>query len=508
MLKRFTMRMLIATSALALFATGCSKSPASLTSPAGDGLAPIVHAGSAGKAIPGSYIVVYKDGENDVDGITNELANRSGFMTRYRFRSAMHGFAANNMSSAALRMLRNDPRVAYVEENQEFKASVVQTPATWGLDRIDQKTLGLTNSYTYTTTAAGVDAYIIDTGILLTHTDFGGRAVAGTDAVTAGGTAVDQNGHGTHVAGTVGGNTYGVAKGVRLIAVRVLDATGSGTTAGVISGIDWVTANHTTNPAVANMSLGGGLSTTLDAAVRNSILDGVVYCVAAGNSAANVSTSSPADVAEAITVAASDQTDTFASFSNFGTGVDIIAPGVNITSDWFTSTTATNTISGTSMATPHVTGAAALYLAANPTATPAAVHTALTGAASLNQIKLVPTGTVNKLLFTTQGDLPVAVVPAPTVAPTLISPANGATNISRTAGTLTWSSVTGASAYRLQISTNSTFTALAYDNPGITTTSITLSGFASRTKYFWRVAASTSGGQGPFSASRSFTSAL
>ena len=148
MLKRFTLRMLIATSALALFATGCSKSPASLTSPSADGLAPLVHAGSAGKAIPGSYIVVYKDGENDVDGITNELANRSGFMTRYRFRSALHGFAASNMSSAALRMLRNDPRVAYVEENQEFKASVVQTPATWGLDRIDQKTLGLTNSYT------------------------------------------------------------------------------------------------------------------------------------------------------------------------------------------------------------------------------------------------------------------------------------------------------------------------------------------------------------------------
>ena len=432
MKRNLMMRVVLGMLALALFAAGCSKSPASLTSPTagGDGLAPLLKA--TGKAIPGSYIVVFKDGQTDVDGIVGQMANRHGFMTRARFRSTVHGFAAQ-LSDDALGQLRSDPRVSYVEENQEFKASLVQSPATWGLDRIDQTTLGLTNSYTYNATGAGVDAYIIDTGIRLTHAEFGGRAVTGFDAITAGGTAVDQNGHGTHVAGTVGGATYGVAKGVNLIAVRVLDATGSGTTAGVIAGVDWVTANHTTRPAVANMSLGGGLSATLDAAVRASILDGVTYCVAGGNSALNVSTSSPADVAEAITVAASDITDGFASFSNFGAGVDLIAPGVNITSAWLTTDAATNTISGTSMATPHVAGAAALYLEANPLAAPAAVSAALVAAATPNRIARVPVGTPNLLLFTTQGALPPPPPPAPPVAPTLISPAANATNISRTA---------------------------------------------------------------------------
>ncbi len=507
-MKRLVVRVLLAATALALFAAGCSKKPASLTSPvAGDGLAPIVHASAGGRAIPGSYIVVFKNGQSrDLDGMVNQLANRHNFLARFRYRNALNGFAAN-LTPRALSELRADPRVDYIEENQEFHASVVQSPATWGIDRIDQTDRPLSNSYTYNATGTGVDAYIIDTGIRFTHSEFGGRAVTGFDAVTAGGTAADQNGHGTHVAGTVGGSTYGVAKNVHLIAVRVLDATGSGTTAGVISGIDWVTGNHTTNPAVANMSLGGGVSATLDAAVRNSILDGVTYCIAAGNSAVNASTQSPADVAEAITVCASDINDAFATFSNFGAGCDIIAPGVNITSSWFTSDVATNTISGTSMATPHVTGAAALYLEANPTATPAAVSAALVAASSAGKISGVPTGTPNRLLFTTQGAAPPPPPPSAPPTPTLVSPLNGATNISRTAAVLTWNASTGATAYRLQISTSSTFATTVFDNSALTSTSISLSGLASRTTYFWRVSASNAAGSSAFSAARQFRSA-
>jgi subtilisin family serine protease len=269
-----------------------------------------------------------------------------------------------------------------VEEDGVVTADTTQSGATWGLDRIDQRALPLSGTYTYPTTASAVHAYIIDTGIRFSHSEFGGRATSGFDAVD-GGSADDCNGHGTHVSGTVGGATYGVAKNVHLVAVRVLDCNGSGSTSGVIAGIDWVTADHAPGaPAVANMSLGGGRSRALDDAVRNSIADGVSYAIAAGNGnifglAKDACRTSPARVPEAMTVSATNNLDTKAPWANFGKCVDWFAPGVAITSAWNTGDTANNTISGTSMATPHTTGVAALYLQLHPGATPAQVRDAL-----------------------------------------------------------------------------------------------------------------------------------
>src|SRR5215813_9284608 len=288
---------------------------------------------------------------------------------------AINGFSAQMSEEQALNLSR-DPRVRFVEEDSIVEASVTQNNPPWGLDRIGQRDLPLNHAYSYTNTGSGVNVYIIDTGIRRTHTQFGGRASASFDAVGDGQNTNDCNGHGTHVSGTVGGSTYGVAKSVRLFAVRVLGCNGSGTNSGVIAGVDWVTANHI-SPAVANMSLGGGVSTALDTAVRNSIASGVTYSIAAGNSNTDASSSSPARVAEAITVGATTMTDARSSFSNFGSVVDIFAPGSSILSSFNTSDTATNTISGTSMATPHVAGVVARYLQANPGASPAQARNAI-----------------------------------------------------------------------------------------------------------------------------------
>jgi subtilisin family serine protease len=295
--------------------------------------------------------------------------------------------------------------VDYVEEDSVVEAIATQQNATWGLDRIDQRDRPLSTTYTYDTTATNVNAYIIDTGIRTTHVDFGGRAFHGTDTVGDGQNGNDCNGHGTHVAGTVGGATWGVAKGVRLFRVRVLSCSGSGSNSGVIAGVDWVRANHI-KPAVANMSLGGGASSALDTAVNNSINAGVTYAIAAGNSNANACNSSPARVPAAITVGSTTINDARSSFSNFGTCLDIFAPGSSITSAWSTSNTATNTISGTSMAAPHTAGVAALFLAANPSATPAQVRDALVNNASLNKISGAGTGSPNRLLFSLFGGAP------------------------------------------------------------------------------------------------------
>jgi subtilisin family serine protease len=361
----------------------------------------------AQERIDGQYIVVLKaQSSGSAAENTKRRVRARGGQVQREFGRVLNGFSAN-LDDQALADVRSDPAVDYVEPDRVITLNDTQTGATWGLDRIDQPARPLNGTYNYTSTGTGVTAYIIDTGLRLTHAQFsGGRATSGYDAID-GGNADDCNGHGTHVAGTVGGSTYGVAKQVRIVAVRVLDCNGSGSTSGVIAGINWVTTNHAAGaPAVANMSLGGGVSASLDTAVRNSIADGVTYAVAAGNENANACNSSPSRVAEAITVGATTSTDARSSFSNYGMCVDVFAPGSSITSSWHTSDVATNTISGTSMASPHVAGAAALILEGSPTAGPATVASTITGNATTGVVTSPGTGSPNRLLYTAPGGTP------------------------------------------------------------------------------------------------------
>jgi subtilisin family serine protease len=379
--------------------------------------------------VPGQYIVTLAQSGVTAQGAvdrSDDLARRYSGRVIQHYSRALDGFAVR-LSPGQAAALAADPAVATVEQDSYVHTDTTQAnPPSWGLDRIDQPALPLDNSYTYTTGAAGVHAYIIDTGIRASHSDFGGRASVGADFVGDNGNGVDCSGHGTHVAGTVGGSAYGVAKSVSIVAVRVLTCGGSGSVSNVVAGIDWVTANAI-KPAVANMSLSGTSSPTLDNAVAASIASGITYSVAAGNNSSNECTStSPAEVTTALTVASTGNyedasapvSDARSSFSDFGPCVDVFAPGAYVTSDWYTSDSATNTISGTSMSTPHVTGVAALCLAAHPTATPAQVGAGIV-AAAVPAVTGAGAGTTNRLLDTS---VPCNVSPNP---PAVTATVNG-----------------------------------------------------------------------------------
>jgi serine protease len=361
--------------------------------------------------IKGQYIVVLKDNAaslasersnlSRVSTVARSMATQHRARLVHTYQSALRGFVVKADDKSLARLLA-DPRVAYVEEDGLVSINATQTNATWGIDRVDQRDLPLNQTYNYDTTASGVHAYIVDTGVLGSHSQFSGRMGNGHTAINDGRGTTDCNGHGTHVAGTVGGSTHGVAKGVTIHPVRVLGCDGSGTNSGVIGGMDWVANNHV-KPAVANMSLGGGVSQATDDAVQRMHNAGVTVVVAAGNDNSNACNYSPARAPAAITVGSTVNNDSRSSFSNYGSCLDIYAPGSNILSAWHTSSTATNTISGTSMASPHVAGVAALYLANNPNATPTQVRNAIVNNATPNKVTDAKSGSPNLLLYSIFG---------------------------------------------------------------------------------------------------------
>jgi subtilisin family serine protease len=387
-------------------------------------LAPVHSAGAA--AIPGRYVVVLESGVASPASESREMVAAHGGSLHYSYEAALKGFAAT-LSPEAVEQLRRNPQVRYVaEDGWATLDETQQNNATWGLDRIDQRALPLSTTFSYTATGAGVNVYVIDTGIRTTHAEFGARASVGADFVGDGYNGQDCRGHGTHVAGTVAGTTYGVAKGANVISVRVFGCSGGAAFSTILAAVDWVTANAQ-KPAVANMSLGGGVYAPMNDAVTASIASGVVYAVSAGNDNLDACTKSPASAPAAITVASSTSADARSSFSNWGSCVDLFAPGSSITSAWYTSNTAAAILSGTSMAAPHVAGVAAAYLQGNPTATPATVAQALLGAGTTGVITDV-VGSPNILLYS-----PAAVLVPPTAPASLT-----ATVVAPAAMGLTW----------------------------------------------------------------------
>ena len=376
--------------------------------------------GDADRAVADSYVVVLKNTVSgaSVDSTTDNLNRRYGGRVGHRYSSALRGFEVDSLDETSARELAADPSVSFVQRNTILHASDTQAnPPSWGLDRIDQRDNKLDSTYTYPNAASNVHAYVIDSGVRVTHQEFGGRAVSGIDTIDNDSDAADCNGHGTHVAGTLGGNTTGVAKSVQIVAVRVLDCNANGTTASVIAGVDWVTRNAI-RPAVANLSISGDGDNAVDNAVANSIASGITYGVAAGNdSGADACTRSPARLPQAITVGSSNQYDRRSSFSNVGSCVDIFAPGTGITSAWNTSDSQYISQNGTSMATPHVVGYAALLLATKPGLSPAAVTDEILNDATSGVLSGIPDGTPNELLYI-DNTPPVPPPPPPPPSPT------------------------------------------------------------------------------------------
>jgi serine protease len=380
----------------------------------------LANAASATAVSDGQYIVTFADSVSDVPGLARAMSAQYGASPLYTYTTAMKGFAAR-LPAHALDALQRNPRVASIEPDEIVEMGGTQSGAPWGLDRIDQRALPLDASYSFSSSGSGVNAYIIDTGIRASHADFGGRATGGYTAIADGLGTGDCNGHGTHVAGTVGGARFGVAKAVRLYAVRVAGCTGTGATSALLSGLDWVARNRVL-PAVANISLEAGLSSTLNSAAQAVINAGVVVVVAAGNDAGNACNYSPGSTPSAVTVGASASFDAMSGFSNSGSCVDLFAPGQNIVSASYANDTASVVMSGTSMAAPHAAGVAALYLSTNPTADPATVAGALVGGATAGALSSIPAGTANLLLYSLAAPPVSSPPPADTTTPPPPSP--------------------------------------------------------------------------------------